>query len=81
MTKRGYVQKEIRFALDVASEIPEDDIFIVPIKLEPCEVPATLSKWQWLEAYVDGYGRLITSLAQQTAKLGLEPLRSDITVS
>jgi hypothetical protein len=81
VTKRGYVQKEIRFALDVASEIPEDDIFIVPIKLEPCEVPPTLSKWQWLEAYVDGYGRLITSLAQQTSKLGLEPLRSDISIS
>jgi hypothetical protein len=78
VTKRGYVQKEIRFALDVAGEIPEDDIFIIPIKLDPCDAPESLSKWQWLEAYKDGYGRLITSLAQQTAKLGLEPLRSDI---
>ena len=76
VTKRGYVQKEIRFALDVAGEIPEDDIFIIPIKLEPCDGPTQLAKWQWLEAYKDGYGRLIASLAQQTAKLGLEPLRS-----
>lgn len=80
VTKRGYVQKEIRFALDVASEIPEDDIFIIPIKLEPCDVPTALAKWQWLEAYKDGYGRLIASLAQQTARLGLEPLRSDTSL-
>lgn len=76
VTKRGYVQREIRFALDVAEEIPVDDIFLIPIKLEPCDVPPTLAKWQWLEAYKDGYGKLIKSLALQTAKLGLEPLRS-----
>lgn len=75
VTKRGYVQKEIKFALDVAAEIPEGEIFIIPIKLEPCELPPSLGKWQWLEAYRDGYGRLITSLAQQTLRLGLDPLR------
>lgn len=76
VTKRGYVQKEIRFALDVADEIPEGEIFIVPIKLESCDVPESLARWHWLEAYRDGYGRLISSLAQQTARLGLEPLRT-----
>ncbi|MDX5409323.1 MAG: toll/interleukin-1 receptor domain-containing protein [Thauera sp.] len=76
VTKRGYVQKEIRFALDVAAEIPEGDIFIIPIKLDACDAPESLAKWHWLEAYRDGYGRLISSLAQQTDKLGLEPLRS-----
>lgn len=75
VTKRGYVQKEIRFALDAAEEIPEGDIFIIPIKLEPCDAPESLVKWHWLEAYRDGYGRLISSLAQQTERLGLESLR------
>lgn len=75
VTKRGYVQKEIKFALDAATEIPDGEIFIIPIKLEPCELPPSLSKWQWLEAYKDGYGRLIASLAQQTEKLGLDHLR------
>lgn len=78
VTKRGYVQKEIRFAIDVADEIPDGDIFVVPIKLEPCEAPESLSKWQWLNAYEDGYDRLIASLAYQTEKLGLEPLRGDV---
>ena len=35
----------------------------------------SLGKWQWLGAYKDGYSRLIASLAQQTVKLGLDPLR------
>lgn len=32
VTKSGYVQKEIRFALDVADEKPEGTIFIVPVR-------------------------------------------------
>lgn len=75
VTKRGFVQKEIKVALDVAEQIPEGDIFIIPIKIEPCEVPASLSKYQWLEAYRTGYGKLIASLARQSKKLGLLPLR------
>jgi hypothetical protein len=78
VTKRGFVQKEIKLALDVAEEIPEGDIFIIPIKIQPCEVPAQLSKYQWLEAYRDGYEKLITSLARQTKRLNLLQLRDYI---
>lgn len=75
VTKRGFVQKEIRMALNVAEQIPEDDIFIIPIKIDPCEAPEQLVKYQWLEAYKDGYEKLITSLARQARKLKLLPLR------
>src|SRR2546426_12139822 len=34
ITKEGYVQKEIRFALDVAAEKPEGTIFVIPVRLE-----------------------------------------------
>src|SRR6266699_5595951 len=39
VNKRGYVQKEISFALDVAEEQPEGSIFLIPAKLENCDVP------------------------------------------
>ena len=45
ITKAGYVQKEIKFALDVADEQPEDTIFLIPAKLEACEVPGRLAQW------------------------------------
>lgn len=75
VTKRGFVQKEIKMALEIAEEIPEGDIFIIPIKIQPCDVPGALSKYQWLEAYQAGYNKLIASLARQSKKLGLLPLR------
>ncbi len=36
--KSGYVQKEIRYALDVADERPEGEVFIVPVHLDACEM-------------------------------------------
>ena len=48
-TKEGYVQKEIRAALDYADYKPEGSIFIIPIRLEECNVPSRLSKFQWLD--------------------------------
>lgn len=74
VNKRGFVQKEIRLALEVAERIPDADIFIVPIKIEPCEIPETLAKYQWLQAYSGGYEKLIASLAQQAKRLSLLPL-------
>lgn len=35
--KKGYVQKEIRHALAIAEEYPEDEIFIIPIRIDECE--------------------------------------------
>ena len=31
LTKRGFVQKELKMALDILDEFPEDDIFIIPM--------------------------------------------------
>jgi cold shock CspA family protein len=35
--KKGYVQKEIRHALDIAEEYPEDQIWIMPLRIDECE--------------------------------------------
>ncbi len=63
ITKAGYVQKEIKFALDVADEQPEDTIFLIPLKLEECDVPDRLSRWQWVNLFTpNGYERLMRAL-------------------
>jgi hypothetical protein len=51
VTKEGYVQKEIKIALDVADQKPEDTIFIVPVRLEECNVPQRLRRWQWIDIF------------------------------
>lgn len=46
VNKTGYVQNEIRIALEVANQKPEGEIFIIPLRLEACEIPDRLSRWQ-----------------------------------
>lgn len=71
--KTGYIQKEIRFALDVADEQPEGAIFIIPVKLEECDVPVRLSHWHWVNLVeANGYTRLIAALNRRADDLGIE---------
>jgi proteasome lid subunit RPN8/RPN11 len=70
ITKAGYIQKEIRFALDVADEQPEGTIFLIPLKLEECEVPGRLSKWQWVKLFEEkGYEQLVKALKHRATTL------------
>jgi hypothetical protein len=62
--KQGFIQKEIRMALDVADEMPEGSIYLVPAKLDPCDMPGRLARWHWVELFKDhGYERLQRALA------------------
>ena len=36
VSKEGYVQKELRFVLDIALEKPDGTIFILPLRLDDC---------------------------------------------
>lgn len=72
INKQGFVQKEIGYALDVASEQPEDTIFIIPIRLEECVVPDRLAEWQWVDLFEPrGYERLLRALRHRAESLPL----------
>lgn len=47
--KRGYVQREFKLAIECFEEKLEDDIYIIPLKIDDCEIPITLNKFQWIE--------------------------------
>ena len=36
--KRGFVQKEFKYALDVVDEFPESQIFVIPVRLDSCNI-------------------------------------------
>ena len=69
VNKAGFVQKEIKLALDIADEQPEGSIFLIPVKLEECTVPDRLSRWQWVNLFEErGYSGLLRALqARQLA--------------
>jgi outer membrane protein assembly factor BamD (BamD/ComL family) len=71
VTKEGYVQKEIKIALDAASEKPEGTIFLIPARLEECDVPSQLGLWHWVDLFEpDGYELLMRSLRLRAERIG-----------
>ncbi|MBN8582017.1 MAG: SUMF1/EgtB/PvdO family nonheme iron enzyme [Anaerolineae bacterium] len=73
ITKEGYVQKEIRTALDFSDYKPEGAVFIIPIRLEDCKPPKRLSKWQYADYFEDqrdyALNRLLISLKRRVDDL------------
>jgi len=68
--KTGFVQKEIRIALDAADLRPPKSIFLIPARLEVCSVPERLRHLQWVDLFADhGYEKLLSSLSQTRSDL------------
>lgn len=64
--KQGYVQKEIRLALDVLDELPPGKVFVIPARLDDSK-PAheKLSKIHWVDlfpSYDDGLSKIKRSI-------------------
>lgn len=63
----GYVQKEIRYAYDLALEKPEDAIYLIPLRLdEVSSIPRRLHSLHWMDYFgdqkQDEYHKLLSSL-------------------
>ena len=70
INKEGYLQKEIRHVLDVADEKAEGTIYVIPVRLEGCEIPPQLRRWQWVDLFeADRYERLMRSLRARASGL------------
>jgi len=89
ISKEGYIQKEIRFALDVAQEKPEGTIFLIPARLENCNVPDRISRFQWVDLFEKiGYSKLKEALHLRMDDLNIRftsievlPKNSEDTIS
>lgn len=72
ITKEGFVQKELRTALDVANEKPEGTIFVIPARLEDCQIPSSLAKYQWVDLFSEnGLENMMQSLQERARSLGI----------
>lgn len=63
-TKReGYRHEEVRIALEKARSLPEDVVSIIPVRLEACDMPETLSHLHRVDLFQPGgYKRLLRAL-------------------
>ncbi len=64
--KRGYVQREYRAAVRYAESKLEEDIYIIPIMIDACEVPLGIDKFQWkMYDDQDTFIQILQSLNEQ----------------
>lgn len=70
--KRGAFQAEMRWALDCARRAPLDDVFFIPVRLEPCAVPRRIARrLQYLDLFPDekpALARLVAAICNDWAQ-------------
>jgi hypothetical protein len=70
--KRGQFPFELRYALRCADRMPLDDSFIVPVRLDECEVPRRIaSQIQYVDLFPDraaGVRKLVRSIRREYAR-------------
>lgn len=80
VTKRGYVQREVREALDLLDQFPPDAVFIIPVRVDESEPShERLRNLHWVDLFAD-YDKAVTQIARG---LGLvsEPARRAVKIA
>jgi len=74
VAKRGQFQSELRYALDCASHLPLDDVYLIPVRTEECRVPARVQReFQYVDLFPDwdkGFHRILAVMRQQLRARG-----------
>jgi len=72
VAKEGYIQREFKRAKRYQEEKPEGTIYLIPVRLDQCELPYDFRDVQFVD-YPDGYDRLVVSLNLRSGKLASAP--------
>ncbi len=77
--KRGWIQREIKQALNIWQEKLDSDIYLIPVRLEDCPAPERLSKFQWVDLFEkDDWTRLVKAIqVGMERRAGEEPKPED----
>jgi hypothetical protein len=81
VNKRSFVQREIKDALDIWREKLESDIYLIPVRLEDCEVPESLRNFHWVNLFEEGGWTRLVEAIQEGMKRRAETLVESITPS
>jgi len=69
VSRKGGFQAEIRYALDCARQLPLDQIFMVPVRLDNCNVPRMIAReYQYIDLFPNwerGVRRIVQSLRRR----------------
>ena len=63
VAKRGYIQREMKLALDAWQEIPGTMIHTIPVRLDECEIPEPFRRYHYANLFDPrGFDRLVRAL-------------------
>jgi hypothetical protein len=72
VNKEGYVQKELKLGLEIALRKPEGVIYIIPVRIDECDVPDSLRRYHWIDLpTLAGFTKLLKALQRRASELGL----------
>jgi hypothetical protein len=61
--QRGFRHEELKIAVEKANVLDQGQIFIIPVRLEECDMPETLSRLHRVDLFEpNGYRKLIRAL-------------------
>ena len=61
--QKGYRHEELKLALEKTELLDEDKVFIIPVRLEKCEMPVSLRRLHRVDLFeAGGYKRLLRAL-------------------
>jgi hypothetical protein len=66
IAKEGYIQREYKRAMQYQEEKPEGTIFVIPVRLDGCELPFSMRHIQYVD-FPEAYDRLVQSLNQRVS--------------
>jgi hypothetical protein len=80
--KKGYVQQEIREALEVLNEFPDNEIYLIPVRLDDC-APShlRLNDLNWVDmfpSWQEGIQKLLNFFSPQNAEVNSSDASSKI---
>jgi len=61
----GYRHEELKIVLEKAKSLPDDQIFLIPARLEKCDLPEPVRQWQCVDLFeADGFKKLLNTLKE-----------------
>src|SRR5262245_1716713 len=69
VAKRGYVQREMKLALDALQELPEGTIHTIPVRLDDCKLPESFQHYHYANLFEpNGFDRIVRAIHVELAK-------------
>ena len=63
--QQGYRHEELKIALEKAKSFPDDEVFVIPVRLEKCDMPESLQHLQRVDLFESGgYKTLLQALRE-----------------